>query len=68
MMMQSTSIGEPGEPVAELTKFGWNLTSPESEDDLTNTLFTKSSAQDYQRLCYLVVIGLYQELDGEVTM
>ena len=68
MMMQSTSIGKPGELVAEVTKFGWTLTSPESEDDLTNILFTKSSAEDYQRLCYLDVIGLYQELDGEATV
>ena len=67
-MMQSTSTGALGEPVAELTKFGWTLTSPESEDDLTNTLFTKSTAEDYQRLCYLDVIGLYQELDGEATV
>ena len=46
MMMQSTSIGEPGEAVAELTKFGCTLRSPEYEDDLINTLLTKSSAED----------------------
>ena len=34
-------VGQPGEPVAELARFGWTLMSPGTEDDLTKTLFTK---------------------------
>lgn len=37
-------IGEPGQPVAELTKFGWIIMSPGKEPlDLTNLLLTQTS-------------------------
>ena len=61
-------VGQPGEPVAELTKFGWTLLSPGSEDDLTKTLFAKSSVQDYHKLCDLDVLGLETQLDGDETI
>jgi hypothetical protein len=57
-------IGQPGEPVAELTKFGWTFMSSGSENDTTNT-FTKSSAEDYQKLCDLDVLGLNHQSDEE---
>ena len=49
-------IGEPGEPVAELTKFGWVIMSPGKEPlDITNMLLTKTSRVDYEELCRLDV-------------
>lgn len=58
-------VGQLGETVAELTKFGWILMSPGTEDDLTKTLFKKSSVNDYRKLCNLDVLGLANQLDGE---
>ena len=52
-------IGEPGEPVAELTKFGWIIMSPGKEPlDITNMLLTQTSHVDYEELCHLDVLGL----------
>ena len=52
-------IGEPGQPVAELTKFGWIIMSPGKESlDLTNVLLTQTSHVDYEELCRLDVLGL----------
>lgn len=52
-------IGEPGHPVAELTKFGWIIMSPEKEPlDLTNVLLTQTSHVGYEKLCRLDVLGL----------
>jgi hypothetical protein len=63
-----TQVGQPGEPVAELTKFGSTLLSPGTEDDLTKTLFAKSSVEDYRKLCDLDVLGLENQLDGYETV
>lgn len=52
-------IGEPGQPVAELTKFGWIIMSPGKEPlDLTNVLLTQTSHVDYEELCRLDLLGL----------
>ena len=52
-------IGEPGLPVAELTKFGWVIISPGKEPlNLTNILLTQISHVDYEELCHLDVLGL----------
>ena len=52
-------IGEPGQPVAELTKFDWIIMSPGKEPlDLTNVLLTQTSHVDYEELCRLDVLGL----------
>ena len=32
-------MGKPGEPIAELTRFGWTLLSPGSEPDLTKMFY-----------------------------
>ena len=32
-------MGKPGEPIAELTRFGWTLMSPGSEPDLTKMFY-----------------------------
>ena len=39
--------------------------SPGTKDDLTKTLFTKSSVEDYRKLCDMEVLGLDNRLDGE---
>ena len=39
--------------------------SPGTEDDLTKTLFTKSSVEDYRKLCDMDVLGLDNQLDGD---
>lgn len=52
-------IGEPGQPVAEVTKFGWIIMSPGKEPlDLGNVLLTQTSHVDYEELCRLDVLGL----------
>lgn len=52
-------IGEPGQRVAELTKFGWIIMSPGKESlDLANVLLTQTSHVDYEELCRLDVLGL----------
>ena len=62
---EAACVGRPGEPVAELTKFGWTLMSPGTEDHLTKTLFTKSSVEDYRKLCDMDVLGLDNQLEGD---
>ena len=49
---------KPGEPIAELTHFGWTLMSPGSEPDLTNMFLTQTSKVDFEELCRLDVLGL----------
>lgn len=51
-------IGKPGEPIAELTRFGWTMTYPWKEVDLTNMFLTQGSSCDYENLCRLDVLGL----------
>ena len=44
---QPPRIGQTGEPVAELTKFGWTIMSPGKESvDLSNLLMTQTSQAD----------------------
>ena len=54
-------IGESGEPVAELTKFGWIIMSPGKEPlGIANIcmLLTQTSHVDYEELCHVDVLGL----------
>lgn len=52
-------IGQPGQPVAELTRFGWTIISPGKEPvDLSNMLLCQTSHVDYEQLCRLDVLGL----------
>ena len=60
-------VGQPGEPVAELTKFGWTLLSPGTEDEQTELRLTRSSVEDYRRLCELDVLGLEDQAIGDQT-
>ena len=51
-------IGSPGEPVAELTKFGWKIMSPGKEVDISSMVLTQTAAADYEQLCKLDVLGI----------
>ena len=51
-------VGSPGEPVAELTRFGWIIMSPENEIDLDNLMLSRTSLPDYEKLCNLDVLGV----------
>ena len=51
-------VGEPGEPVAELTSFGWTIMSPGAETNLSSVYLTRSSSTDFEQLCSLDVLGL----------
>ena len=46
-------IGEPGQPVAELTKCGWIIMSPGKEPMV------------YEELCRLVVLGFSETLSND---
>ena len=60
-----TRIGNQGEPIAELTKFGWIIMSPGTEQDLTSTYLTETSSGDYEQLCRLDVLGLEDQPTGD---
>ena len=52
-------IDKPGEPVAELTRFGWTIMSPGKESvNVTNMLLTQISQVDYEDSYRLDVLGL----------
>ncbi|XP_028407828.1 uncharacterized protein LOC114530405 [Dendronephthya gigantea] len=51
-------IGQPLEPIAELTTLGWTVMSAGSESKLSNGYATRTSSADYQELCSLDVLGL----------
>ena len=50
-------MGDLGEPVAELTSFGWNIMSPGVETNLSSVYLTRSSSTNYEQLCSLDVLG-----------
>ena len=54
-------VGQPGEPIAELTKLGWVVISPGQETSVTKILFSKTSVHDYENLCNLDVLGAKDE-------
>ena len=58
-------VGHPGEPVAELTKFGWMIMSPGEEVNLTTMLSTQIHREDYEQLCRLDVLGLQDSATGD---
>ena len=58
-------IRRPGEPVAELTKFGGTIMSPGKEVDLSNMFLTQTAAADYEQLCKLDVLGLRDTPSGD---
>ena len=52
-------IGLPGQPVAELTRYGWTIMSPGKEPvDVSSMLLAQTSQADYEELCRIDVLGL----------
>ena len=58
-------VGKPGEPIAELTYFGWTIMSPGAETNLSSVYLTRSSSTDYEQLCCLDVLGLEDKPAGD---
>ena len=58
-------IGQPLEPIAELTTLGWMVMSAGSESNLSNVYATRMSSADYQELCSLDVLGLEDRQEGD---
>jgi len=58
-------VGNLGEPVAELTSFGWTIMSPGAETNLSSVYLTRSSSTDYEELCSLDVLGLEDKPAGD---
>ena len=54
-------MGLPGEPIAELTKFGWVIVSPGQEAGVMNMLFPKTSLHGYEKLCSLDCLGIEEK-------
>ena len=54
-------VGLPWEPIAELTKLGWDILLPGKENTSTNILFTKTSLHDYENLCSLDCLGIEEK-------
>ncbi|KAK3704454.1 hypothetical protein QZH41_003417 [Actinostola sp. cb2023] len=55
-------LGNPGEPIAELTRLGWTILSPGKEPDVSSMFLTQTSTTDYENLCKLDVLGLEDQL------
>ena len=51
-------VGRQGEPVAELTRFGWAIMAPGDGADLKTGFLAVNTTTDYDRLCTLDVLGL----------
>ena len=61
-------VGQPGEPVAELTRLGWVLMSPGKEVELSKLMVIKTSTDDYENLYRLDVLGVTDSVSDEVTV
>ena len=46
-------VGQPGDPVAEPTSFGWVLMSPEKETEVNELMCAMTSIDNYENLCRL---------------
>lgn len=51
-------VGKVGEPVAELTCFGWSIMSPRENNIDSIGCLAVNSVADYDNLCALDVLGL----------
>ena len=61
----SPRIGNPGDPIAELTKFGWVMMSPGSEEGTENMMMTQNSIPvDFDQLSRLDVLGIEDAPEG----
>ena len=61
-------VGQPGEPIAELTRLGWVLMSPGKEVELSKLMIIKTSTDDYENLYRLDVLGVTDSVSDEGTV
>ena len=54
-------VGQPGEPIAAMTKPGSVVISPGQETSVAKMLFSKTSVHNYENLCNLDVLGVKNE-------
>ena len=54
-------VGLSEEPIAELTKLIWVISSPGKENASSNILFTKTSLNDHKNLCSLDCLGIEEK-------
>ena len=54
-------VGQPGEPIAGLTKLGWVIIFPGQDTSITKLVFSKTSVHDYDNRCNLDVLGVKDE-------
>ena len=47
-----------GDPIAELTRFGWFIISPGHWSNLSYLLLSNTLAQDYEKLCSLDLLEI----------
>ena len=60
-------LGQPGEPIAELTKLGWTIMSPGDNTSDCPTFLTRntSASVDFEQLCSTDVLGVQDVPDGD---
>ena len=61
-------VGQPGEPIAELTRLGWVLMSRGKEVELSKLMIIKTSTDDYENLYRLDVLGVTDSVSDEGTV
>ena len=61
-------VGQPGEPIAELTRLGWVLMSPGEEVELGKLMVLKTSTDDYENLYRLDVLELTDSVSDEYNV
>ena len=61
----SPLIGKEWEPIAERTKLGLFVMSPDAELDETTMLITQTAQSDYEELCRLDVLGLSDSMEHD---
>ena len=62
-------VGSPGESVTEITQLGWVIMSPGNEINLNDLMLSRTSIDDYEKLCNLDVLGVQdvQESDEDIV-
>ena len=61
-------VGQPGEPITELTRLGWILMSPGKEGDLSKLMVIKTSPDAYEYLYRLDILGVTDSVNDEGTV